>query len=420
MDRKVGYAFLVAFGILATATAVVYYARGYRFDRTTKNLQATGVLRAASTPAGARVFLDGELLTATDDIVNLKPGGYELKIVKEGFFDWVKEIIIEKEVVSSIDAWLLPKAPSLRALTFSGVQNPVLSPDGRKIIYGTGIRNKEKEVKEKPEEGLWIYEMKSGGLSGLGGSNSRQVVKDSDRALFSESALVWGPDSRQILVGLNSSLAEEKDNCLADKLIDCQFVYLLDTDQLNSSPTPLTKIAFDLTSKQWQEKVELERQAQLGRLNDRLLKIVQEAFEIIEFSPDESKILYSAKKNFTLPAVLAQPYVGGNSQPEDRELKAGQVYVYDIEEDKNYPENVGLDKEKLPLQWLPTSRHLLEILEKQIVIKDYDGANRQTIYGGPFENSFVFPWPDAGRLVVLTSFNSAQAETNNLYTIDLK
>ncbi|MBI3093109.1 MAG: hypothetical protein HYZ02_02635, partial [Candidatus Levybacteria bacterium] len=67
----------------------------------------------------------------------------------------------------------------------------------------------------------------------------------------------------------------------------------------------------------------------------------------------------------------------------------------------------------------PDSKHLIYVEEKKINILEYDGANKTTIYAGPFVDNYVFPWPNGSKLVVLTNLGNENIPPN-LYTIGLK
>lgn len=69
-------------------------------------------------------------------------------------------------------------------------------------------------------------------------------------------------------------------------------------------------------------------------------------------------------------------------------------------------------------QWFPDSNRLMYISKNRIQIKEYDGTNDVIVYAGPYAGTFVYPWPDGSKLLVLTSFSSETP--NNLYGIELK
>ena len=73
----------------------------------------------------------------------------------------------------------------------------------------------------------------------------------------------------------------------------------------------------------------------------------------------------------------------------------------------------------MPLSWLPDSRHLIFVHDKKIDIMEYDGTNVTTVYAGPFVDSYVFPYSNASKIVILTNLGNPNI-TPNLYTLGLK
>jgi hypothetical protein len=69
--------------------------------------------------------------------------------------------------------------------------------------------------------------------------------------------------------------------------------------------------------------------------------------------------------------------------------------------------------------WFPDSKHLIYNHSKKIDIMEYDAGNQTTIYAGPFVDSYVFPWSDGSRIVILTDLGNPNSAPN-LYTVDLK
>ena len=194
-----------------------------------------------------------------------------------------------------------------------------------------------------------------------------------------------------------------------------QSAYLLQADSENSDPRDITA-TLSITLNDWQTKTQAKYQEKLLSLPKGFLKIATTSAGLLKFSPDETKILYEATASATLPLILKNPLIGADSQPEERDLKPKTVYVYDVKEDKNF---------KIPsplsyLMWFPDSKHLISVQKGAISIMEYDGANNVTVYAGPFEDSFVFPWPDASNLVVLTTLNKTAGDIPNLYAVGLK
>ncbi len=401
MRKQVIISALIILFLLIGTVLVVMFGKGYRFGFGGNGpiLSGTGLLVATSSPDGAQVFVNGHLTTATDNTINLAPGEYDVKIFKDGYFPWQKKITIKKEVVSKADALLFPKAPKLESITNIGILNPILDPSRTKIAYLVASQSAVKN-------GIYILDMTSRPILTLQSASS-QIVNDTID-VFSSSALVWSPDSKELLATTTKNL---------------KTTYLVATNTLNQNPKDVSETLLSVDAS-W-EKLKAEKQkALMDSLPKKLKKVVSEQFKILEWSSDETKILYEASQSAEIPLIINPPLIGTDSTPEVRSLKKGEVYVYDIKEDRNYKilDSVPEKSEEfspLPIMWYPDSKHLVYVNDSKITMMEYDGKNQTTVYAGPFVDSFVFPWPDATKLVILTNLGNPNI-TPNLYTIGLK
>ena len=73
----------------------------------------------------------------------------------------------------------------------------------------------------------------------------------------------------------------------------------------------------------------------------------------------------------------------------------------------------------MPIMWYPDSKHLVYVHDGKIDMMEYDAGNQTTVYAGPFVDDYVFPWPDATKLVILTNLGNPTIAPN-LYTLGLK
>lgn len=378
---------------------VILYGMGYRFNlnKGTPAVSGTGLLVATSVPDGAQVFINDHLTTATDNTINLEPGEYNVKIFKDGYFPWQKKIIVKKEVVSKADALLLPTAPKLESITNIGVSNAVIDPTKSKLAYTVASQSALKN-------GIYVLDMTLRPILTLQ-SASTQIATDTI-SRFSQSALIWSPDSKQIL----SSFDLPKSD------------FLLSTNALNSNPQDVTATLLSVNTA-WKKLKDEKQIAFTNSLPRKLRPIISEYFNVLEWSDDETKVLYTASVSGTLPIIITPPLIGVDSTPEQRELEKGKVYVYDIKEDRNYKILDSLlakdENSHLPLMWFPDSKHLVYVHSGKIDIMEYNAGNQTTIYAGPFVDNFVFPWPDASKIVILTNLGNP-ANNPNLYTISLK
>lgn len=381
---------IVVFLLLATVL-VIFYGRGYRFglDRGRPEFLGTGLLVTTSKPDGASVFINGHLSTATANTINLAPGEYNVKIFKDGYFPWEKKIKIEKEVVTKADALLFPTAPKLESLTNSGAGSPVQDPSKTRLAYTVASQSARKN-------GIYILDMTARPILTLQSASTQ--IADDTVDLLSGSNFSFSPDGSELVATTSA-----------------QTTYLLDAKSFNASPRDITTNIQNVGLSYNKEKADKEK-ARIDSLTKKLRKEIADNFNVLEWSMSETKILYEATSSSTLPVIINPRLIGTDTAPEQRKLEKGQIFVYDIQEDKNYKIDVRSPKN---LHWFPDSSHLIYVSDKRIDIMEYDGGNRTTIYAGPFVDSYVFPWPDGSQIVILTDLGNPNI-TPNLYTIGLK
>ena len=400
MNRQLIFAIATVLLLLLATTAVIFYGRGYRpgFDNGRLNVAGTGLLVATSRPDGASVFINGNLTTATDNTINLPPGEYTIKIFKDGYFPWEKKLKVQKEVVTKADALLFPSAPKLESITNIGVRNPVLDPSQTRIAYAVVSQSARRN-------GIYVLDLSTRPILTLQSSSTQ--IADDTLDLFSQSSFVWSPDGDELIATISATQAS----------------YLLDASRFNQFPSNVTATLENLGLTFEGERQEKEN-ARLNSLPSKLRDMVKDNFSILEWSLDDSKTLYSASKSAELPIVISPRLIGSDSIPEQRNIEGDLIYVYDIKEDKNFKILDLSQKDLSPdasgsFSWFPDSKHLLYIHDNKVDILEYDGSNLTTVYAGPFEDGFVFPWPDGSKIVILTNLGNPDI-LPNLYTIFLK
>lgn len=412
---------LLAFGLIAAGSwTAIQYAKGYRPNLKNKTVSATGLLVANSFPNGASVYLNDKLTTATDNTLNLPPEQYDVKIIKDGYIPWEKTLAVKKELVVQTNADLFKNAPDLQSLSSTGAINPVPSPDGLKIAFSVASSS------AKNKNGLWIFDMQQKALSFS--SNLRQVAAGNAEYDFSQAGIIWTPDSSQILDVFNNNNI------------------LLDAGKTNS-PDSFKDVSAQLPIliKDWQDQLNKKNKEEVLKLPREMQDIASSSAKMVFFSPDGEKMLYTATASASIKTGLIPPLPASDTEPEERDIVPGRIYVYDLKEDKNFfvaevgedmpaadsawhslpAELENIQKQYSPLyfqkiQWHPSKRHLILLENKKINIMEYDGANKAAVYNGPFEDSFVYPWPDGSRLLVLTNLNKETPNISNLYAVGVK
>ena len=445
--------------IIGGTYVAIQFGKGYR---PTKDgmIKGTGLLAANSFPTGAEVYINDKLTTATDDTLNLTPGSYQVAIKKDGYLPWQKALLIQEELVSQTNATLFKAAPGLSPLTLAGALNITPSPDGQKIAFAVTVAS------SAAKNGLYILDMTSSTpLSQI--KEPRQIARNTEAIDFSQNILVWSPDSTQLLA-------------YAPEANDQFSAYLLPIANL-TEPANLRDISVQLPVilAGWEEEIAIRETKQFAKLPLELQVIATQSATNVYFSPNDERVMYTSTGSATIRPNLIQTPPATNTQPEERQLSPGTIYVYDLIEDKNFligstpkdelkpqkqliildsnqqlitiadrnpitPTPTAIsdfmslqDPNSFPqtatnfnthypsiytstFQWYPNSTHLIHHQDAGIEILEYDGQNLITVYSGPINDDFVYPWPDGKSLIILTNFNPSSALPENLYAIAIR
>lgn len=382
--------------ILLSTYIISLLARGYQFSiKNGLTLNPTGIISAVSKPKGASVFINDKLITATDDTINLAPGKYILKINKDGFLPWEKEVTIKPETVYQADIQLFSSVPDLKPVTLTGAINPSANIDNTKIIYAVASASATKD------NGLYIIESTGLPIS-LIRSDSHQLSTNTTAIDWSEFFFTFSPNSRQILANNPTS----------------KINYLISLD----TPVSSQKLV-DITSNL--EEIELEWKTQTSLIiNTKLESLPQEIRPLvsttsakdIQLSSNENKILYLAQIDGYIKSNLITPPPAQSTQIQTRQIKSGNYYIYDTKDDTNFL--VGSKKDIANLSWIPNSSNLVFVQDNNLKVIDYDGTNQQTIFTSNFDPNCIYPWIDGSKIVVLTS--PYPTAPKNLYAISTR
>lgn len=410
------------FAFLLTATFfVVLYARGYRLfvNQGTPGVSKTGILHITSTPNSAQVYIDGHLTTATNNTINLTPRKYTVRVTKDGYNDWQKDVDIQKEVVTGVDVLLFPKGPTLQSISTLGVEEALIDPSGTKLAFKIASQSAKRN-------GIYVLDMTARTVPILQGQSSSSQIVDDTVDKFSNAHISWSPDSKQLLASISATPetatpTEESDPQLPAEVVTPAVLpatyYLLNSDGLNEAPQDVTTTISD-TLDLWSVQIRDKEKARVKSLKPKVAQFSKKYFKVIAWSPDDNKILYQASESAQMPVFLSPRRIGNNLLYERRDLKKDAIYVYDTKEDINT--RIIDSVEQLPyFSWFPDSEHLVYVNNKKIEIVETDGANLTTIFAGPFLNHYVFPWPDGSKLVILTNLGNPSVSPT-LYTIGLK
>lgn len=369
MSKRFIITIITLIAIAVIAAVAIFLAKGYTFSTKEKRLVGTGIITVSSEPDSASVYIDGHLTTATNTTIpSLAPKDYSIKIVKEGLIPWERQVTVREGLVTELKVTLYPAIPTIYPLTFNSVANPVLSPDGSKLAYIVPVSQTNNAANKKA--GIWVWtQTKNQPISFVRSSEPHQIAQNTITD-FSKATLRWSSDSKQVLATVAGNN------------------YLLEYDRLNTDPRDIAPI-LPATLKSWEEDTRSKDEARVLSIKDSSLRKVASTSAIVRWSPDETKFMAGKEEN--------------------------SLKVYDLETKESY----ALPEAHSHI-WMPDSRHVILIEEKTISVADFDGTNKAVIYAGSFLDSFVFPWPDSSRLVIISSSPTPTASEPNLYGINLK
>lgn len=426
--------------ILGGTVAAIKFAQGYR-PTSQGTLKATGLLAANSLPTGASIFVDGALKSATDTTLNLEPGSYDVSIRKDGYSPWQKKLQIEKELVIQTNAVLFPKAPSLSPLTFTPSTHVALSPDGTQLAYVTASASGTKKA------GIFVFNLSDSPISF--GRGTSQIATTTNSPLLQDALLVWSPELTQILV------------------ITSAHTYLLPTNTTTNLDTATEVFARrSAILSEWKSLHQKKKSTALALFPPEVIAFASQSAKNVRISPDTYRMVYTATQAGVLAANLHPSIPATNTQPQTRTLTAGDTYVYDRQEDRNFriltgesaptsptaspratsktkktgtkvvpviltqkpspqDELLGLDVLTFAstadsIQWYTDSRRLFFATETSIESIEYDGTNRTQLYTGPFAHDFFCIWPNGDKLVIRTNFAEKDPAAFTLYAVGIR
>ncbi len=398
--HRVLVSFVAAAFILLLAIGAIFWARGFKVNLKNGKIERTGLLVVASTPTGAQVFLDDRLTSVTDtNIAFLEPKTYIMRIQKDGYTAWQKEIEIKADLATEIKALLFPQAPEIKPLTNTGSASPVLSPDGSKIVYGVGGER----------GGLYLMPLSDSPLAFR--QSPRLLVRNQVGLDFTKAKFLWGPDSKQLI----ARFEEEQGIAIANLLIDAEKTEQEVRDITGSLLATLNR---------WQQDLDARSQTQASVIPQSVKEATVGAkFQVASPSPSPRPRLSQTAQQPASPIFQLNYYPTGLIFSPDEEkilyqTKDGKYRVYDLKRKKEFtlPDLPDL----VNISWFPDSEHLVIAQNNLISIIETDGQNKVTVFSGKFENGFVFAHPSATRLIVLTTLTQQEGSLPNLYAVNLK
>jgi len=404
---------------------VIAYARGYRFNPQEGTFTSTGIISINSNPRPAKIYINDNLQGVTDTNVTLPFGQYDVLLQKEGYTDWIKHVSLKGEIVMSLNALLFSKNPSLSPLTNIGVTRAIAVGNTDKIIIISSTGNAEKD-------GIYLFEPSAQPLTIFPPLKLLLLQSLLPETVDIKSAeFEFDPNYRRMIGTLKYTEPTTETETVS---------YLLALDQQNIELFDITSSNNDILTA-WHAEKNRELAKIIETLPPGIREVASTSAYLVSLSPDEKKLMYIAKAPATLPRVIDPPLIGANQTKDTRSIESGKLYIYDKKEDRNYliplknlldvtqtspPTNSpDLLNEKLlktarsMILWYPTSDYVAMKVGTQIVVMQYDGENKQTVYAGPFEPDYFGISPDWNVMVVI-NLNPHNNAFGDVYSVGIR
>ena len=175
---------------LIAAPLIALYATGYRISSDFRLIE-TGGLHVDVERSGAQFYLDesfegeGTLFQKSFFIQNLKPGIYSVRVEKEGFMSWSKDLEVFPTVITEARSLLIP-------------QELVLNPIPRLLpLEDEEETEEERLLNPEYEDLLGAFSATSTGIQGvsLGATTTIQYKKATTTVYARDSIGLWQDDS---------------------------------------------------------------------------------------------------------------------------------------------------------------------------------------------------------------------------------
>lgn len=413
MSSRVAIFFTTLAVLSVVSFAVFFLASGYTLNRQSGRIEKTGMVVVKSDPDVAKIYVDGALISATNaTVANLKPGAHKIRLDKEGFAVWQKEILVKEELVTEVNAVLVPLTPKLLPLTVNGVSAPALSRDGERIaFFSSNVQT----------PGIWFLPLAGRTLLNLSQSSPKLLIADSGQKSFSAGTdIQWSPDDSEILAQLNR-----------------QGYYLISVSQIPSSSFTATSSAEPALAR-WRETELTSRQGLLDKIAVAP-EIAQSAVEAKTlWAQNGKRFLYqkegSNKIEYHVYDLASPLPVGGQndylSLTVDRasNLKvswysdSNHLLLFSCQKFAETPSVTPAPANSRTTSTTNVSNSVTSsgvgCREGAVELIEIDGTNRTLVYKGAVYSDQVFPSPDGSQLIILTSFNPDSEP--NLYAISLR
>lgn len=148
--RSILFPTLYTLLLVAFAMLIYFYANGYRFNIFNQEITQTGVISVESNIIGAQISVNGKITSKTPKSTSLEIGTYDIKVQKDTYYTWQKQINISEGKSTPVYAWLIKENPTSNTVwTSTGTLDKFWVNDSNSLVIVL--------IKESTGYTLWRY-----------------------------------------------------------------------------------------------------------------------------------------------------------------------------------------------------------------------------------------------------------------------
>ena len=406
--RRLTYSlFLTIFFIVAPL--LILYSLGYRYNFNTNNIEKNGAFYIKSYPKNADIFINNEKnkKKTPRQIVNIKPSTYQLKVSKENYLPWEKELTVYEGETTFVENIVLFLEEQKKEILGPGADNILLNKKGDKYAYFDKERqlwitdiekNKNYNIYQfKTEYGLIDWSVNNQDLLlkrknnyYLFNINQKKIklinIENITKALFDNDYLWYLKNN--ILKKYN--IQNQQENIILENIND----FLIKDNYLiiqknNIKDSNIIHL----------EKESLEEIQNIANLNLGILSVLKaDARSLIFKLGSKLYIKYTWKDIIIIPATLVKIY--GNFLLISNGY---EIWLYNYKDD--WQEIIDRSSKIISdIIWHPNGSYFLNEINQETIISELDTRDQRntiSLFNNPFKKYYLFN-KKGDKLFVLT------------------
>ncbi len=446
--KKVIYYTLTTILFIILAPSVILWALGYRIDFKNYKVAQTGILYIKTDQSSFDVFLDGQKTFSNKKTITIKsllPKDYSVKIEKQGYYTWSKDITIDPQKITRQDYIILFPNNLMTDKYVTDMSGYKITPDQSAIIAINGEKNKLQKINLKGKTlseanlvNIEQFELSDNGSKILAkqGPENRFIIVDLEKnGAINEvsnepeniNQITWLPGNNQTLfLVYNGSLYKTNvgDNPMVFSLLKADItnfefannqIFYLQTDKNEKNGTNTLSL--------WTANLALDNPQQL------IKDLPVSSYQIIP-SPDGQKIILKENSKGIIYQVRDQKLeklnenikavVWNSTSQKFLSHSDYEIWLSEISNNTINTNLVNRYSEKIDnLSWYSDEHHLIFTLGNKIDVTEDDGTNLIELEKFQTPNQTVDLTQDRTKTTIFFLNKKEADQQINLYNLNI-